>query len=161
MNLRPRPIANHPKKVLIADDSENDRFLFTLALRPHGEFEVGGMTCNGIDTINYLNAVAPYSEGSPHAYPDLLLLDYQMPDGTGLEVLSWLQGQARRPKVVLWSHAVEQIDYACAYGLGANLVCAKPGTRSETVATIYRALAAPLQRDHSAAQTPLREMCFV
>jgi len=140
------PMTKHSIKILTADDSEDDRMIFQLALHRSGEFEVCGVAVDGIDTINYLNAMPPYSDRGVYPYPDLLLLDYQMPGCTGLEVLVWLQHQPRRPKVVLWSHSLELIDDACAYDLGANVVCAKPDASREITATVFRALAGPLQR---------------
>ena len=134
-------MTKHSIKILIADDSEDDRIIFQLALHRSGEFEVCGVAVDGIDTINYLKAVPPYSDRGVYPYPDLLLLDYQMRGCTGLEVLVWLQDQPRRPKVVLWSHSPELIGDACAYDLGANIVCAKANASRD----ITRALAGPLQ----------------
>ena len=140
-----KPMTKHSINILIADDSEDDRIIFQLALHRSREFEVCGVAVDGIDTINYLNAVPPYSDRGVYPYPDLFLLDYQMPGCTGLEVLGWLQYQPRRPKVVLWSHSLELIDDACAYDVGTNVVCAKPDASREITATVFRALAGPLQ----------------
>jgi len=140
------PMTEHSIKILIADDCEDDRVILQLALHRSGEFEVCGVAVDGIDTINYLNAVPPYSDRGVYPYPDLLLLDYQMPGCNGLEVLVWLQHQPRRPKVVLCSHSPELIGDACAYDLGANIVCAEAHASRDITATIFRALAGPLQR---------------
>ena len=84
--------------ILMADDSEEDRLILKLAIRGREDLAMAGMTVNGNDTINYLQGVAAYTNRMQHPYPDLLLLDFQMPRGNGLAVLEWLQKQPRRPK---------------------------------------------------------------
>ena len=126
--------------ILMADDSEEDRLILKLAIRGREDLAVAGMTVNGNDTINYLQGVAAYTNRMQHPYPDLLLLDFQMPRGNGLAVLEWLQKQPRRPKVILWSNMIEDAHRTAAYQLGANLVCDKPRHPPEALALIYRAL---------------------
>jgi len=43
-----------------------------------------------------------------------------------LEVLASMRRMSPRPKVVLWSDAVDYIDHELAYAMGADFVCAKP-----------------------------------
>jgi CheY-like chemotaxis protein len=130
-------MTKHRKLILIADDSENDRSIFQFAIHHRRGLEVSGLTGSGSETIEYLSAVPA------DWYPDLLLLDYQMPACNGLEVLEWLHTQKRRPRVLLWSDVVERIDIAAAYRFGANLVCAKPYEPLEILACILRALSEP------------------
>ena len=84
-------MTKHSINILIADDSEDDRIIFQLALHRSREFEVCGVAVDGIDTINHLNAVPPYSDRGVYPYPDLLLLDLNMPGVDGFQVLEWLQ----------------------------------------------------------------------
>jgi CheY-like chemotaxis protein len=130
-------MTKHRKLILIADDSEDDRNIFQLAIHHRCGLEIGGVTGSGTETIDYLNTV------SSQWYPDLLVLDYQMPGCNGLEVLEWLSSQTRRPNVLLWSDFVDQIDAPAAYRFGANLVCAKPCNPAEILARISRALSEP------------------
>lgn len=126
--------------ILMADDSEEDRLILKLAIRGREDLAMAGMTVNGNDTINYLQGVAAYTNRMQHPYPDLLLLDFQMPRGNGLAVLEWLQKQPRRPKVILWSNLIGDAHRAAAYQLGANLVCDKSRHPPEALVLIYRAL---------------------
>ena len=137
----------HVHYILIADDSEEDRTIFKLAIRPRDDLQVAATTATGNDTMAYLQGAAPYSDRLSYPYPDLLLLDYEMPGANGLEVLGWLQKQPRRPRVILWTNMIEKIDRAEAYRLGANLACAKPSTPQEILAHVSRVLSGPRQSD--------------
>lgn len=123
-------------RVLVADDSEDDRLLLSRHLRMLPGFELCGTTVNGVETIAWLNASPPYSNRQKYPFPDLLLLDYQMPGFSGIEVLEWLHSQWRQPAVILWSDAVDQIDEPTAFQLGATMVCAKPCGRAELTALL-------------------------
>jgi CheY-like chemotaxis protein len=130
-------------RVLIADDSQEDRALFRHILKTFDDFEVVGLTINGADTIAYLNGVTPYDNRNLYAEPDLVLLDFQMPPFSGLDVLRALRHQPRGRKIVLWSDAPDLINEPSAYRLGASVVCAKPLIRSDLVKILTRAFMAP------------------
>lgn len=131
-----------PLHTLIADDSEDDRFLISRAVRAAPGASLVGVTTDGVDTIAYLNGFAAYANRAAFPYPDLVLLDYQMPGYDGLEVLAWLRQQPRRPKVILWSHTVEMLNEVLAYELGADLVCAKPGIAEHVYSILSRFISA-------------------
>ena len=131
-------MTNKPVRVLVADDSADDCVIISLELRTQPNFELAGITHDGIETIAWLNATPPYSNREKYPFPDLLLLDYQMPGCSGLDVLQWLHHQQRRPAVILWSNAVELIDQAKAYHSGAAVVCAKPDSPSQLTLILAR-----------------------
>lgn len=68
-----------PKKVLIVEDNELNMKLFSDLLEAHGYETVG--------TNNGLNALDMAREHSP----DLILMDIQLPEVSGLEVTKWLK----------------------------------------------------------------------
>jgi len=126
-------------RVLIADDSDEDRTLFRHILKTFDDFEVIGATVDGADTIAYLKGLRPYNTPGVRRDPDLILLDFQMPRLSGLDVLRRLQAETRGRKVVLWSDAPELINEPSAYHLGASVVCAKPQRRADLVKILTRA----------------------
>jgi len=68
-----------PKKVLIVEDNELNMKLFSDLLEAHGYETVG--------TNSGLNALDLAREHSP----DLILMDIQLPEVSGLEVTKWLK----------------------------------------------------------------------
>jgi len=68
-----------PKKVLIVEDNELNMKLFSDLLEAHGYETIG--------TNNGLNALDLAREHSP----DLILMDIQLPEVSGLEVTKWLK----------------------------------------------------------------------
>jgi CheY-like chemotaxis protein len=130
-------------RVLIADDCDEDRALFRHILKTFDAFEVVWTTVDGADTIAYLKGESPYENQRIYRVPDLVLLDFQMPRYSGLEVLRELRSEPASRKIVLWSDAPELINQSSAYHLGASFVCAKPQVRSDLVKILTRALTAP------------------
>ena len=141
--METRDFMQNTVRVLIADDSEEDRVLFRHILKTFDDFEVVGTTVNGVDTIAYLDGLAPYNDRRTYKRPDLILLDFQMPGLSGLDVIRQLRGQPHPCKVVLWTDALELVNQPLAYQLGASVVCEKPQIRSDFVSILTRALTAP------------------
>jgi CheY-like chemotaxis protein len=128
-------------KTLIADDSEDDCFLFDAMLHQVNSLSLIGFVHDGAEAIEYLSGSAQFKERKTFPYPDLVLLDFRMPRCNGLEVLAYLHRQPHRPRVVLWSNTLEQIDVPLALCLGADLVCNKPAGFRDFVEIIDRLIA--------------------
>src|ERR1041384_6695853 len=126
-------------RVLIADDSDEDRTLFRHILKTFDDFDVIGTTVDGADTIAYLKGLRPYDTPGIRRDPDLILLDFQMPRLSALEVLRTVKAETRGHKVILWSDAPELINRQSAYRLGASLVCGKPKRRADLVKILTQA----------------------
>lgn len=125
-------------RVLIADDSEDDRLLLAYYLRRLPGFDLSGITTNGLETIAWLSGAPPYCNRDVYPFPDLLLLDNEMPGYSGTDIIEWLRDQPRRPAIVLWSDSPELIDRPKASQLGATLICEKPVCRSELNSILAR-----------------------
>ena len=97
-----------------------------------------GIVEDGAEAISYLLGVGQFSDRQMFPYPELMLLDFQMPRCNGLEVLEFLRFQLARPRVVLWSSNPEQIDEPLALSLGADLICGKPDNSDQLAQIIHR-----------------------
>jgi DNA-binding NarL/FixJ family response regulator len=80
-------------RVVLADDHKLVRTGLRLMLESLGKYRVVAETGGGIDTL----------EAVKNHKPDLLILDIQMPNLGGMEVLSRLSGEADSPKVLVLS----------------------------------------------------------
>jgi CheY-like chemotaxis protein len=112
--------------VLVADDSDDDRFLLERALRRCPCLRLVGMVDDGEAAIKYLAGAGKYGNRWLYPYPHLLMLDLNMPRRTGFDVLHWLSGQQARPHVVMLTTSDDPIERSRALSLGADAFETKP-----------------------------------
>jgi two-component system response regulator len=128
----------NPLRTLIVDDSKDECVLLCAELRDSDTLNVLGFVHDGVEALAYMRGTDQFKNREVFPYPDLLLLDYQMPRCGGIELLRKLKPQLYRPRVILWSSALEQVDVPLALRLGADLVCQKPFDRSDLLEIIER-----------------------
>jgi DNA-binding NarL/FixJ family response regulator len=108
-------------RVLIADDSRDDRYFLREAIRRHAPgLEVVGEVEDGDEVIAYLWGFGEYADRGKHPLPDLLIMDVRMPRMTGIKVLEWLATQifpSMKVAVLADSSAVIFHDKATSLGL--------------------------------------------
>jgi CheY-like chemotaxis protein len=121
--------------ILVAEDNDDDFVLLRCAFESAGlpHRLIGAQ--DGLDAINYLYADKPYTNRSAYPFPDLILLDLQMPVVDGLEVLATLKGrvQFRSLPIVILSSVDDPLIMQQAYHLGAADFLIKPVTSSERI----------------------------
>jgi two-component system nitrate/nitrite response regulator NarP len=83
-------------RLLLADDHPMIRAAIEVLLRDSG-FEIVGMAGTGQETLEEVERLQP----------DIILLDVQMPDGNGLDVLRRLRAIKSRARVVLLTAGVD------------------------------------------------------
>lgn len=118
---------NRPVNILIADDDQEDLELMEEAIlnaEPEAKLH---MVSNGKEAVDYLKQ-AGYGE-----LPCLIVLDYNMPEMTGAEVLAVLEDEAQFrniPKVIL-STSGAPIYMDESKNSGATDYFVKPTTKNE------------------------------
>ncbi|QJW89835.1 response regulator [Spirosoma taeanense] len=106
--------------IFLVDDDEDDCFLVQHTLRPKANCELRSFH-NGSALIHQLN-------GQPHALPDLILLDLNMPFMNGFETLAVLKKHpdwTAIPTIILTT-SDHQNDRERSYALGADGFLTKP-----------------------------------
>ncbi len=112
---------NTPERILLAEDNALEAELVLCALAPYRLADKVDVASNGLDVLNYLHKLGGY-EDRKEGYPDLILLDIQMPVMNGIEVLRRIKMDNRLkaiPVFMLTSSKTEQ-DIVESYKLGAN-----------------------------------------
>jgi len=138
--------ANEPYLVLVADDSEDDRYLLKQAMARTKRLEIVAEVATGSDAINYLKGHAPFHDREKHPLPHLLLLDLKMPLKDGFAVLEWLQTQDFADlSVVVLTDSMRPEHLKRALDMGADLFQVKPKVRAE-LETMVLALEEHLSR---------------
>lgn len=110
----------------IADDHELFRMGLKLLLQSIDGCEVV-LECSSGNSL--LQQLDEYSI-------DLIILDYSMPDGSGLEVLRQLQNSSSAPQVILLTATATNIVLQNALDLGASALVAKGGNGEDVVSAI-------------------------
>ncbi len=107
-----------PITLLLVDDSEIIRFLFSKSLERDPELRVVGIAKNGLEAI----------EQARKLKPDLVLLDIDMPEMSGLAALPKIRAASRRSKVFMVTAGTPNNAIASftALGLGASEFILKP-----------------------------------
>jgi two-component system response regulator len=129
----------HSKRILLAEDDAGHVALIKRALTRASidcRLDVVG---NGVEVIEYLFGVG--QEHQPTAVPDLVLLDLNMPEMNGRQVLQVLRRVRSRdgltlPPVVVLTASDDDADINDSYKLGAQSFIRKPvhhGRFTETV----------------------------
>jgi CheY-like chemotaxis protein len=114
--------------ILLAEDDENDAFLFRMALHKVGVLNPIAHARDGEETLNYLKGIRSYADRIQYPFPSLVITDLKMPRLTGFEVLAWVQSHLppnSLPAIVL-SGSAEELDKERALNLGAKAYWVKP-----------------------------------
>src|SRR5436305_6100446 len=107
--------------ILVADDSADDQFLITRAMKKAGAACVMYTVDDGAEAISYLSGMGQYADRGRFPFPDLLLLDLKMPRLGGFDVLRWLRTSPYRGLPVV-AHSTSRLesDVQQAFDLGAS-----------------------------------------
>jgi CheY-like chemotaxis protein len=124
--------------ILVTEDNPDDLFLLQAAFERAGVSSRLEAVSDGVEALAYLKGNAPFEDRNAHPFPDLLLLDLNMPRRNGFEVLEWVRGdsQCSRLMVHVLTASPREADVERAYELGANSYVTKPSRLDELVAFV-------------------------
>src|ERR671929_172669 len=115
-----------PKKVLIVEDNELNMKLFNDLLEAHGYFTL--QTKDGMDALRMARTHRP----------DLILMDIQLPEVSGLEVTKWLKEDPELkaiPVVAVTAFAMKGDEERIREG-GCEAYIAKPISVAKFIETV-------------------------
>src|SRR5438094_10126673 len=119
-----------PKRVLIVEDNELNMKLFNDLLEAHGYFTL--QTKDGMDALRIARL----------HHPDLILMDIQLPEVSGLEVIKWLKEDdslAAIPVIAVTAFAMKGDEEKIRNG-GCEAYIAKPISVASFMRTVERFL---------------------
>ncbi|HWX23114.1 MAG TPA: response regulator [Candidatus Binatia bacterium] len=113
---------------LLVEDSEEDVFLLRRVFLKANIINPLQVVKGGREALAYLSGSGPYANRAEHPFPALVLLDLNMPDMNGFEVLEWIRRQPAfmSLRVVVLTVSGHAADINRAYKLGANSFLTKP-----------------------------------
>lgn len=125
------------KRILLADDNQNDIELTILALSEYNLANSIDIAHDGVEVLEYLRSEGKYSGRSP-GNPAIIMLDLRMPRMDGIEVLKKIKGDPglRLIPVVMVTSSREERDLLEAYKLGVNAYVVKPVDFNQFIAAI-------------------------
>jgi CheY-like chemotaxis protein len=132
-----RKNAKEKYRVLVVDDSDDDRFFLRRSIQAESRLTIVAEVCNGEDAISYLSGKTIFSDREKFPFPDLMLLDLKMPRKNGYEVLLWLRTQKFDGLVVVvLSGSTLPEDAAKCRALGADAYKMKTAREDERNALV-------------------------
>lgn len=96
-------------RLLLADDHPMIRTAIEVLLR-ETSYEIVGVAASGAETLTSVERLKP----------DVLLLDLQMPDGTGMDVFRELKSKGGAPRMIILTAAIDDASLMEAKSLGAS-----------------------------------------
>lgn len=120
--------------ILSVDDSRDDAALLQAAIRE------SALRCRleiveSVDeAMGYLLGRGPRADRLRSPFPDLVLLDIQMPSKDGFALLKWIRARSeewRRVPVIMLTTGHNYEEIKRAYDLGANSFLVKPADFNE------------------------------
>ena len=111
------------KKILLAEDDEDDRLLFSDFLKDRDDFILVHSCENGMELIEFLDSIKNETD-----LPDLVVLDQNMPKMNGTQTLRALKKSPRYSKIpaALYTTYTDKRLMDECYTAGALTVLSKP-----------------------------------
>lgn len=127
--------------ILLAEDYEDDVFLLRQAFNKAGLASVLHVVPDGGEAWAYLKGEGRYANRQTYPFPDLLLLDLNMPRMNGFEVLERVRKDAVCGRLIVHvlTASVRAEDVERVYALHANGYVVKP-SRVDQLVDLVRAL---------------------
>ncbi len=121
--------------ILLADDNEDHFFLFHEAFTQVGWAKPLLSTRSGDETKAYLKGEGKFADRNKFPYPVCLLLDLNMPETDGIQLLTWIREQPEHKRLLVFilTSDKSELRSRLVYDLAANSLLHKPNDFNGTV----------------------------
>jgi CheY-like chemotaxis protein len=119
-----------PGTVLYVEDEENDATFMKMAFVRQGMERALRLVGDGRTAIEYLSGTGVYRDRARYPLPSVVVLDLNLPQVPGFEVLKWMRNHpdfAKTP-VVVFTSSTREDDRLKALELGASEFVGKPSS---------------------------------
>ena len=83
--------AERAPTILVVEDNADDLFLFQIAVKRGAYGAMFQYVRDGEEAISYMKGEAPFADRKAHPFPDLVILDLELPKMDGFQVLDWIR----------------------------------------------------------------------
>ena len=119
---------------VIAEDDENTQVLIARVYKQLDPLISVDFVNDGEEAIKYLEGAGRYRDRHQFPLPAIVILDLNMPQKTGLEVLHWIRHSPLREMVVVMFSGMDiDSDVRAAYRAGVNSFVHKPSSFAELI----------------------------
>ena len=122
--------------ILIAEDDIDDRLLIKKAFKE--SFGKAHLVCveNGVELLQYLRRENKYDNDDIYPFPQIILLDLNMPKKDGREALKEIKSDEELKKipVIIFTTSKLEDDIKITYTMGSSSYITKPGSFDELIA---------------------------
>ena len=134
------------KQILLIDDHPSVRSGLKRAI------ENAGMTCCG-EAASRSEAFAQIA----HTSPDGVILDLNLPDGSGFDIVQWIRKHSQEMAIVILTMSDEESHLIAAMRAGASAYVKKSAPLEEVVASLRSALRQPKNFSAAGLSNALRK----
>jgi len=116
---------HRPVNIVMIEDDEGHARLIEKNIRRAGIFNNLRHFTDGTTALDYL---FNHPDGPTHNGPALILLDLNLPDMSGIDILARIksEGPLKRTPVVVLTTTDDKVEIDRCYDLGANVYITKP-----------------------------------
>jgi CheY-like chemotaxis protein len=120
----------HSVTFLVADDDEDDQILIKEALEVGCDCYDLKFVRDGQELMDYLNRRGEYADEARSPYPNLIILDLNMPRKDGLSAMHEIKADSdfKIIPIIIFTTSSKEETVVRAYGEGASTFISKPVT---------------------------------
>ena len=125
----------NPLRILLADDDQDDHYLFTHAIKEFDSNISIKTVSDGVELIEFLN-------NTENEMPDIVFLDLNMPRKNGIDSLKRIRStdKLKDLPIVICSTADAESNIDATFKAGGNLYLQKPYSLSDLVKSMKNIL---------------------